>query len=92
MSVLVIVRSKAFKRDMKRLVKRKKDLAKLRAVLVLLAEENLPPAVYRDHALQGDWKGFRDLHIEPDWLLIYRVHDRELQLARTGSHADLFRS
>ncbi|WP_348642579.1 type II toxin-antitoxin system YafQ family toxin [Mesorhizobium sp. B2-5-9] len=40
--------------------------------------------------MKGDWKGFRDAHIEPDWLLIYRVVDDELQLARTGSHSDLF--
>ncbi|WP_348640742.1 type II toxin-antitoxin system YafQ family toxin [Mesorhizobium sp. B2-3-13] len=45
---------------------------------------------YKDHPLKGDWKGFRDAHIEPDWLLIYRVVGDELQLARTGSHSDLF--
>jgi len=67
-------------------------MEKLRTVLTLLiAQERLPPE-YRDHALRGDWNGFRDLHIEPDWLLLYRVVDDELQLARTGSHADLFRA
>jgi mRNA interferase YafQ len=40
--------------------------------------------------LRGNWQGFRDLHIEPDWLLLYRIVDEELQLARTGTHADLF--
>jgi len=40
--------------------------------------------------LKGDWRGYRDAHIEPDWLLIYRVADNELHLVRTGSHADLF--
>jgi mRNA interferase YafQ len=45
---------------------------------------------YSDHPLKGDWKGFRDLHIEPDWLLLYRVEGTELQLARTGAHSDLF--
>jgi mRNA interferase YafQ len=66
-------------------------MAKLRAVLTLLAQEQPLPAEYRDHALRGDWIGFRDLHIEPDWLLLYRIEGDEVQLARTGTHADLFR-
>jgi mRNA interferase YafQ len=71
--------------------KRNKDMTKLRAVLLLLLEQQDLPADYRDHPLRGDWRGFRDLHIEPDWLLIYRIEGDELQLARSGSHADLFR-
>jgi mRNA interferase YafQ len=89
--VLVAVRSSRFKRDVKRLQKRGKDMAKLKAVLMLLLEEKPLPQHYRDHPLRGDWDGFRDLHIEPDWLLLYRISDGELQLARTGSHSDLFR-
>ncbi|WP_205622672.1 type II toxin-antitoxin system YafQ family toxin, partial [Haliea salexigens] len=46
---------------------------------------------YLDHPLRGDWKGYRDAHIEPDWLLLYRIEGDELHLARTGTHADLFR-
>jgi len=45
---------------------------------------------YRDHPLTGNWRGYRDCHIQPDWLLIYRIADVELQLIRTGSHAELF--
>lgn len=89
--MLVAVRSGRFKRDVKRLQKRGKDLTKLRSALMLLLEEKPLPPQYRDHSLRGDWEGFRDLHIEPDWLLLYRTRDGELQLARTGSHADLFR-
>lgn len=89
--MLVAVRSSRFKRDVKRLTKRGKDMGKLRAVLLLLIDETPLPVKLRDHALQCEWNGFRDLHIEPDWLLLYRVTDGELQLARTGSHADLFR-
>ncbi len=89
--MLVAVRSGRFKRDVKRLQKRGKDLTKLRSALMLLLEEKPLPPQYRDHSLRGDWEGFRDLHIEPDWLLLYRIRDGELQLARTGSHADLFR-
>jgi len=65
-------------------------MSKLKAVLLLLIEGRPPPSEYRDHPLKGDWKGFRDLHIELDWLLLYRIEGDELQLARTGSHADLF--
>lgn len=86
-----VIRSTAFKRDVKKAEKRGKDMARLRAVLVLLIEASPLPVEYRDHPLKGDWKGYRDLHIEPDWLLLYRVADEELHLARTGTHADLFR-
>jgi len=65
-------------------------MEKLKAVLSLLIEEKPLPARYRDHALKGEWTGFRDLHIEPDWLLLYAVEGDELRLARTGSHSDLF--
>lgn len=75
---------------MKRAAKRGKDMTKLTTVLSLLIAEQPLPAAYGDHLLKGDWKGFRDLHIEPDWLLLYRIADNELQLARTGTHADLF--
>jgi mRNA interferase YafQ len=48
------------------------------------------PERYRNHSLRGNWKSYRDAHLEPDWLLIYRVAGDELHLTRTGSHADLF--
>ena len=51
--------------------------------------EELPPS-RRDHALKGEWKGHRECHVEPDWLLVYHATDDELLLARTGTHADLF--
>jgi mRNA interferase YafQ len=88
--VLTPVWSGRFKRDVKRAKKRGKDTVKLKAVLSLLIEQELLAASYNDHPLRGDWSGFRDLHIEPDWLLLYRVEGDELQLARTGTHADLF--
>jgi mRNA interferase YafQ len=88
--VLTPVRSGQFRRDVKRAEKRGKDLRKLRQALgLLISGEELPPS-YKDHSLKGDWKGYRDAHIEPDWLLIYRVVGDELHLVRTGSHADLF--
>jgi mRNA interferase YafQ len=80
-----------FRRDTRRAQKRGKDMSKLRDVLTLLiAAEPLPPRM-KDHALTGDWRGWRDLHIEPDWLLLYKIDGNDLILARTGSHAELFR-
>ena len=77
---------------MKRAKRRGKDLAKLRLPLEALMRQDLLPARYRDHPLLlGKWHEYREIHLEPDWLLIYRVKGDELQLARTGSHADLFR-
>ena len=88
--MLTPVRSGAFKRDVKRAEKRGKDTGKLRSLLLLLINGAPLPERYRDHPLKGQWTGYRDAHIEPDWLLIYRVDGDELHLARTGTHADLF--
>ncbi len=66
-------------------------MSKLRAVLTLLvAGEPLPPRL-EDHPLVGEWDGYRDCNIEPDWLLLYKIDGDDLILARTGTHADLFR-
>lgn len=85
-----IVRSTAFKKDVKRAQKRGKDMDKLKAVILLLLDDKPLEPRHRDHPLKGDWIGYRDLHIEPDWLLLYRVSETELMLARTGTHSDLF--
>ena len=63
---------------------------KLKQVLLLLLSNAALPDRLKDHPLRGNWNGYRDLHIEPDWLLIYKASGDELHLARTGSHADLF--
>jgi mRNA interferase YafQ len=70
--------------------KRGKDMSKLRELILLLAEGEPLPARYRDHALGGAWNHFRDCHIEPDWLLIYKIDGDCLYPVRTGTHADLF--
>jgi len=88
--VLTPVQSTQFKKDVKKARKRGKDLDKLKMSLSLLIRQAPLPEAYQDHPLRGNWKGYRDAHIEPDWLLLYRVTDKELQLARTGTHADLF--
>ena len=66
-------------------------MTRLRTLLESLIQQEPLRARYRDHPLRGIWKGYREAHIEPDWLLIYRVVGNELRLVRTGSHADLFR-
>jgi mRNA interferase YafQ len=55
----------------------------------LANEEQLEPQ-FRDHKLSGEWQGFRECHVEPDWLLIYRIEGDEITFVRTGTHADLF--
>ncbi len=89
--MLAPVRSAQFKRDVRKAQRRGKDLAKLRPPLTALIRQTSLPTRYRDHPLRGDWQGYREIHIEPDWLLIYRTEGEELHLVRTGSHADLFR-
>ena len=73
----------AFERDLRRANKQGKDLDKLET------QEKMP-ARCRPHPLRGIWAGHWDCHVEPDWLLLYRVTNEALILVRTGSHADLF--
>jgi mRNA interferase YafQ len=80
----------AYKRDLKRISRRRYDLAPLANVLNALREGQELPVARRDHPLKGEWKGWRECHIQPDWLLIYKATDTEVLLARTGTHADLF--
>lgn len=81
----------AFKKDLKLAEKRGKDLSKLKAILALLVEEKPLPERNRDHVLSGNYKDYRECHIEPDWLLIYLIVDKSiLKLVRTGTHSDLF--
>ncbi len=87
---LTIRQSSRFKRDIKRIRKRHLDLSKLQAIIRMLVDEKGLDAKYRDHNLSGNWQGYRECHIEPDWLLIYRVDEKYLELIRTGTHSDLF--
>ncbi len=90
--MLDLVTTTQFRKDLKRIRKRGYDLLKLDTVLQTLTKEELLPDKYRDHALTGDYNGFRECHIEPDWLLIYAVDQGQLILtaSRTGTHSDLF--
>lgn len=86
-----IVYSSRYKRDLKRMIKRGANLDLHDEAVMLLVSDAPLPERYRDHALVGDWKGFRELHIRPDWLLVYmKQGDLLLLLAATGSHSDIF--
>lgn len=82
--------STRFKKDFKTCVKRGYQMSLLQqAIDTLRIPAPLPPQ-NRDHNLIGNYSGYRECHIEPDWLLIYKQTDDELRLDRTGTHADLF--
>jgi len=85
-----VTQTTQFKKDVKRQRKRGKDLGKRKSVIELLVSDEELPESLRDHALGGNWKGWRDCHVEPDWVLIYKPLSEELILGRTGSHSDLF--
>jgi mRNA interferase YafQ len=82
--------SHKFDKDVALTVRRGKDTAKLRAVIALLVNNQPLPNNLKNHPLKGPFKGYQDLHIEPDWLLIYKRDQQNLWLARTGTHTDLF--
>lgn len=86
-------RTSQFKKDVKRVRKRGKDLAQLRMILDLLIEGKPLPTEYKDHPLRGNFVGSRDCHIEPDWVLIYTLTEKDTHVCfeRTGTHSDLFR-
>lgn len=90
-----IDRSTAFRRDYKRVraSSRHRDTeTRLNAILELLATDAPLPPANRDHALTGEWSGYRECHVRPDLLLIYRKHGEDvLRLARLASHSELFR-
>lgn len=88
--MLEIRQSTRFRRDVKLCQKQGKNMDKFKAVHELLVAGKPLPDKNRDHALTGEWRGFRECHLEPDWLLIYQVVDGVLGYARMGSHAELF--
>ncbi len=90
--MLDIVLSNQFRRDLKLAAKRGYDLNLLDEIVTKLANKETLPEKNRDHNLTGKYAGFRECHIQPDWLLVYRVDETEiiLFLSRTGTYADLF--
>ena len=85
-----ISQRRQFLADVKRQKRRGRNLEELVFAVELLAEEGALPAGYRPHRLTGEWSGVWECHIEPDWLLVYTVTEKEVLLIRTGTHRDLF--
>lgn len=79
-----------FRRDLKRVARRHWKRESLDEIVNLLRREAMLPENCRPHKLSGDWMGYWDCHVGPDWILIYKVTRDALRLARTGTHADLF--
>ena len=90
--MLDIVSSNRFKKDLKLAIKRGYNINLIEDVVNKLAMQKSLEEKYKDHELVGDFKGFRECHITPDWLLVYQIVDNELvlYLSRTGTHSDLF--
>ena len=87
-----VVKLRRFKKSLKKMLRRGKDINKLEAVVSMLARGESLPARYKDHALSGDLAGLRDCHIENDWILLYYIEANVLvlTLSDTGTHSDLF--
>lgn len=87
-----IVWTARFKKDYKLALRRHRDIRLLDDIIRALARDEVLPERHKDHALTGDWAGYRECHIQPDWLLVYRQEEDVLvlTLSRTGSHSDLF--
>ncbi len=81
----------AFRKDLKRATRRGYRLDDLDTIVTAIRRGERLPAAARPHPLKGEWQSYWECHVAPDWLLIYRVTDEEVLLARTGTHADLFK-
>lgn len=90
---LEIVVSSRFRKELRKAVKRGLDLNVFESIVDALAQGKRLPPKNKDHELIGNYKGYRECHIQNDWLLIYKIYNDELilSLERTGTHSDLFR-
>jgi len=88
--LLTVVTTSKFKKDLRRVLKRGKNIDKLETVINILQSELNLDIRYRNHQLTGNWYSYWECHVEPDWLLIYQPTQTELILVRTGSPSDLF--
>jgi len=88
--MLCPIYTRQFERDIKLMKKRGKNLEKLKPVICSLITEEPLNALHRDHKLVGNWQGRRECHIEPDWLLVYKLESDKIIFERTGTHSDLF--
>lgn len=90
--MLTPIYTNSFAKDVKRLQKRGKNMEKLKTVIEIILQEQPLPVKYKDHQLLGNYKDRRECHIEPDWLLIYKLDNSNTVIfEHTGSHSDLFK-
>ena len=82
--------TKQFERDLKKTFKRGQNKEKIKAIIQKLVNEEALEPQYRDHKLMGSYKNQRECHIEPDWILIYKIEGESIIFERTGTHTDLF--
>ena len=82
--------TKQFDRDLKKMLKREKNKNKIKIVIDALINEIRLEPKNKDHKLSGNYEGRRECHIEPDWLLIYKLEKETIIFERTGTHSDLF--
>ncbi|WP_419421644.1 type II toxin-antitoxin system YafQ family toxin (plasmid) [Legionella sp. D16C41] len=85
------ITTKQFEKDVKLAIKRGKKTTKLREVMTMLLKQEKLPIKYRDHSLTGNYVNRRECHVEPDWLLIYKLENEFIIFERTGTHSDLFK-
>lgn len=88
--MLQLIQEGRFEKDIKKAIKRGKDMQKLFDIINLLAQNKQLPIKNQNHKLQGNLKDYWECHIEPDWLLIYKKTSTTIILSRIGSHSDLF--
>ncbi len=89
--MLNVIYSTQFKKDYKKCIKRGLNINLLKDVVAILAIPKPLPTKNREHFLSGNYRGRKECHIEPDWLLIYEIDGNNLYLERTGTHSDLFK-
>jgi len=86
-----IIFENGFLKDWKKLKKKRYDKSELDEIVDILVNDKYIPARYHDHALSGNYKGYRECHIQSNWLLIYKITEAEVFLVATGTHDDLFK-
>lgn len=89
--MLIVSTTKQFNRDVRLMIRQGKNMEKLFSVMRMLEAKSNLETNKNDHPLKGNYVGQRECHIEPDWLLIYKITKTHLYLTRTGSHSELFK-
>jgi len=88
--MLIPVYEKRFQKEVQKAQKRGKDTSKLKKIIQLLIAKKILPVKNKNHKLKGNFSGYWECHIEPDWLLVYKLTETQVIFARTGTHSDLF--